>query len=379
MATQSNFLGMVDMLIRHQRLKQSEENPNINMPSNPELLREAGAYRQSPIMGIINSAFRKEDFFERNEKDFQLVNKETVSLENFKSEHAKALQEMRKDQVNDLHVKILNRVEFLAEEVNNNYKGEINYRRTVEQMKAAARFLTGQWESVETDLTDAEDTSEKEDMERASLPKKVKKPWLKLKYCQYCDPKKAESDLKRYINADSDFSKNTEDEINEMKLIYPIDVQNMILDEMKDQFGTRLFVCPPEEIGNLGVKVAHTEIQLPQPNRQKPDTGPQYDIFGKALSSNPELIIVKPNSSEPFRNIGFHIYSTPYDLYHEKPLQTGVAEGIDWNVIEEIFYIIAFKHLHLNDWLRLAKIWNFTQEQVDAIRMQQIGMSSSRS
>ena len=58
-------------------------------------------------------------------------------------------------------------------------------------------------------------------------------------------------------------------------------------------------------------------------------------------------------------------------------MRTGVCADVDWDAIERFLYIVAFDVLRNDDWIRLAKLWHFSNEQISVIALQDAGVLCS--
>lgn len=99
----------------------------------------------------------------------------------------------------------------------------------------------------------------------------------------------------------------------------------------------------------------------------------QFDIFQIDSKKEPEKILSQDRPPRPVRQLGFNAFTTPYDLYHFPPMRTGVCDGLNWEGIGRLFYIVSFDILRGDEWVRLAKLWHFTDEQISVIALQEAG------
>ena len=135
MAAQSNYTGIVDMLIRHQRLEQLRIDAKLNFPYSPDLVVEE--------LGVTNEGFAEEQ--EDALGGALMEGERELSLEAFKAEAFGEIRRMRDRAANELALSTSERLRELVASTNRVYKTNLaeaaKNARITEKLKNMLAFV----------------------------------------------------------------------------------------------------------------------------------------------------------------------------------------------------------------------------------------------
>ena len=137
MAAQSNYTGIVGMLIWHQRLEQLRDDPKLNFPYSPDLNR-------TEEQGVTNEAFAAGQ--DEEELGGALMEGEhELSLEAFKAEAFGEIRRMRDRAANETALSAAERLRDLVASTNHVYTANLSEAaknaRLTEKLKNVLTFV----------------------------------------------------------------------------------------------------------------------------------------------------------------------------------------------------------------------------------------------